>query len=261
MKYYKHFFQSSIILLLSFISLESKAQLTLGLEGGITFSAMTDLDYLYTIVPNATYEVSNLNIVNGYITLGYTFKKFSFGVKCGSITTGFSEMAVVYNTENFRPPEIVGRDRASNGKYLSDFTYKTRYDFIDININVGYKIANNIKVNLGVSQLKYLEHLHSTFVRIQAYPALDNSNLPPNITKIRMLDSEGGEIDPFRVYGDDIAITLGVDFTIYKGLYLQLSYLRGFNKMLPDFLKNDTHNQAFNFNIGYQWTLKKGSKY
>ena len=250
-----------------FIFTTIKAQLSVGLESGITFSNLTNLDGVKSFNRNKTYEVTNLNNLNGHLTLKYQFlKKFVVGLSYGSTITGFREIAVNYSNEHFSQPEKIEKGKASNGAYLSDFTYDSKFNYIDINMSVGYLLTKRTKIYLGFSFLKVpnmeeATHLESTLTRYQAFLSVDKNDFPTGVTKVRALNISSSESDPSRIYNDDRAIVIGMEHEIYKGLYLSISYLKGFKKILNFPSDIETYNQALNFNIGYQWTLKKHSKY
>lgn len=253
-----------LLLLITFICHTANSQLTIGIESGLTLPIMTNLNTLYDIRQNRTYDVSNLSDINGNIVLGYRlFKKFQVGFKFGILTTGFREMAVTYTTHELGAAEYVGYDASYKG-YLADFTIDTKYDYLNYNFNIGYHISDKLNIILGFSKLQRLDDFNATTRRFQNMLAIDPSELINGITKVRFYNDEQlyDKFNLFRDYKNDVAITIDINYKVYRGLYLQLGYLRGFDKMnLVSYVTSDINNQAFKFNIGYQFTFKKNSKY
>ena len=75
------------------------------------------------------------------------------------------------------------------------------------------------------------------------------------MTKEKEIDIRQSDEDAFYEYKNDIALKIGIEYFILKGFHFELSYLRGFNRPLEFPFDNKMYNQAFLFNVGYQWKL------
>ena len=238
------------------ISMKSSAQFTLNVKGGLTFSMLTDIQHRKNIPLNATYEVKNLNSFTCELDVGYKINKdWSVSIGIGSFTSGFQESAV-YHSLNTLP---FGGIDAYKGKLLYDYSLDFRFMYANYNLKVGYKFNEKLKISIGLNKLipEYY-YVFPNYYITSRYSSIINLWELAN-EKIVDLAASNSHTQPYN-YPEDTAINFDINYAIYKGLYLQLSYLRGFKKILSYPADNETYNQAISFNIGYQWVFGKKNK-
>jgi hypothetical protein len=231
------------------------AQFSIGLKTGFTSSLLTDLENRKSIGQNATYEVKNLNTINFALGIGYKHKKVGIGIQYGNFATGFKESAVFYSYTG-----LSGLRDAYIGQTVFDYSYDVFFSYTALNVNLGYDLLENLSIKVGVSSLKpdNTDEHTGTYSIDYKYSTSINSY---QIDRTKYIEVFSGGNATYNKYGNDIALTLGIDYKIYKGLHIECTYLRNFKRLLEFPSDNNMYNQALTFDIGYQWTFKKRSKY
>ena len=248
-----YFIVTSILFLLS---CKGNAQISIGIQTGINHSLFSSLDDKKITTQNGTYSVTNLNSVNANLDIEYRVnRKFNLTIGYGYLVTGYRENATYYGHENLsKTGSYVQAGQAYRGVYLADYTYDTRFEYYNLYLTIGYQLLDNLKLSVGINNLMRpkRENQSGPYFILSRYQSIINLY---SIESAKNLESAKTSFDPNRDYKNDVALSYGLDYKVYKEFYLHISHIIGLKRILDFPSNNNLRNQVINFNCGYRFFL------